>query len=645
MTAEEGYSVLKQSLDQIMKRVSVILLAFIVSAAACAEENPKSPAAANAGPTTADGKPLTQFGSGFVAYWAPEAHLIDELKAQSYRAFGANVGSEKLTFDDLVARGHIDPATNTFTSLPNGQPIRLGIIRGAARDYPQLYSGKYVITWEGDGDVGFSFGGPPQQKRVSANRLEGTFPASHDRWTGVSITRIGQSGVRNIRAFKASEEDALGAGRVFSTRWRDFVGRYKILRTMDINDTNASAIRSVDQIADETALVWAGDTKIIQPKSRVRGFPLRAQFALAAANNQSLWLNAPPLLGAPDIFDTPEYFSQLKVRDENGVEQNLMRDRAALHTPEIIASDEMAKYAERLVALLEETNYPEDQTFYLELGNEVWNFGGPFAKVTHYYWGITKGLRQKGEMRFGYGYLSAKLAHEFDKALQKAGRNQAWKMVIGTHTAYLERTRWSLDGVSKYLADQSLSKDAWMTRFGVSTTSYYFGGFQFRKGGALFGARNADEWRRKWLAALQRNPEDLSRRIEMHITEGADSVSGAQAWIINRRRAHRDIAASFGADFIGDYEGGSHDTLDRELKKIPEAVEFYRAFMRSEYAARIQKSVTDALVREFPDAIVADFWRIGVTNGAHDPWVEQIWDDPTPVTDVLDSYLRDAPAP
>lgn len=595
-------------------------------------------------PNTDDGRPITQYGSGFVAYWAPEDHLINVLKAQGYGAFNAELNGRKLDFEDLVQSGAFDLRTQTFTRLPNGAPITLGLMRGSAGDYPEFYAGKWVVTWEGDGDVDFSFGRPRNVDRVSKNRLEVTFSDRDANWNGLRITRIGDRGVRNVRAFRADDEAALNAGEVFAPRYKDFVSRFKVLRMMDVNQTNSSGIRRTDQIADEDTIVWAADAKARMPAAFKRGFPLRPQFDLAADTGVALWLNAPPMLGAPAIFDTKPYFEEITVKNAKGEDVPILRDRARAHIDDIFFSGEFSRYADEVVRALIESGYPEDRLFYLELGNEIWNYGGAFAKPTHYYWGVTLGLKDGGDMRFGYGYLSARLAHAFDDALRKAGRRQAYKLVIGAHTAYLERTARSLNGVKAYLEDHNLDAEKWMPNFAVATTSYYRGGFHFIERGGFLDAENPDDWRGRWLSELRRSPQALAARIEDHILNGPETVNGTLAWVLDRKRRQRAIALEYGASYIGDYEGGSHDTLDRRLRDVPEALAFYKDFMGSARAARIQKGVNDAVLREFPDAMISDFTRIGEPNDPSNPWIEQMWDRPTPVSEVLDSYLRPARA-
>ncbi len=555
-------------------------------------------------------------------------------------------------FEELVEAGHFDLATNSWVSLPRNAagetvPIQIGIFRGDANNNPALYAGDYVISWEGDGAVDFAFGARGLVRRITSNRIETTFTDQDARWSGLRITEISGGGVRNVQAFRLDEEDQLNAGQVWSSHWLDFISGYEVVRFMDIALTNDSRIRKASQIALESDIYWNASTNAVMPSERRRGFPIELKLRACVQTGCIAWINMPAMMGAPDVFDTADYIEQISA---NGT--NFLRDRANAHTDEIIASNEVRRWANRVVAALDAENYPVDRPIYLEVGNEIWNFGGPFARATHFMWGLTQGLGLDGsqpglpatEVRGGYGYMSAKLAHEFERALAAAGRSQEFKIVIGTHTAFVERTGWALDGAAHYFSQNSLAHNDWMSKLSVATTSYYNGGFHFRSPQGdiaqdMFDVGDKARWLANWRSRLSAGASRFSAFITNHILNGPSTVNGTKAWIVDRTRRHKEIAAEFGAGYLGQYEGGSHDTLDRALRSDSQALQFYQNFRQGDDAARIQREIYEALIEESPGAIISDFTRFcSNANDPATPWCEQTGLASTPLTRTLDSF-------
>lgn len=588
-------------------------------------------------------QPLYQYGAGVIAYWSVEDHLIDAMKQNGYDTVYADIGrGQKFELTDLIEAGHFDPATQSFRSLPFGKRIFLGFIRGGAKTYPAQYAGKWVIDWEGDGEVNLAYGMPRTSKRVGDNRIEVEFAPDQKKWTGVFLKWVGKGGVRNIRAYRAEEEAALNAGRVFSKTFIDLVSSYPIVRTMDIARVNSSGIRTLDQMANADTLFWAGAPSKYYGPGVKRGFPLFGQVRLATAADNRLWITVPPMLGLPDVFDTPTYFNDVRIKNAQGQTKEVFKDRVAEAARETVDADDVGVFAEALVQALIDENYPPTRMLYVEMGNEIWNFSGAFLKSTLFHEGLGQGLDLKSG-RKAYGYRAAQFADTFEKALAANGRRQEWTMVVGAHTANPYSTRAALQGVQAYYKEHeiALSSKA-MRRFGVATTNYYSGGFHFDSQGNMYGARDAAGWRKAWLAELENDPAALADRIENWIVDGPP-VRATRAWMMRQHKEHSTIAHDFGARYIGNYEGGSHDDLDRDLAKNPAAVAFYRRFMAGPGAARILAAVNDSFLAAYPGAILSDYRRIGMRTGAHAPWDEQIYGEQNAVIDTLERYLGGDP--
>lgn len=593
--------------------------------------------AANGSATDAATTYQYQIGPGKIRYYSAEDHLINALRQNTYSNIYADTrGGEKLFIDDIIAAGHFDIETQTFKSVPDGGKIFIGFVRGAASPLPALYGGDWIVEWDGDGDLEFYFGAPVREEKLGKNKRRATFADDRDKWTGVFITRVGEAGLRNVRIYRAEDEARVKAGKSFSGRFAALVSRYDIVRTMDMMHTNSSGIRTVDQIADDDSFFWGEDNeRYLDPRLDV-AMPARAFVELAVETGTQLWMNVPPMLGAPERFNDRAYF--VRRRNDPPVRKvDFVADFAAA-ADEIVRSDEFDRYAHYLIDALEEENYPPDRLLIIELGNEIWNYGGGFFKSSQYFEGLAKGLALGNDLRKGYGYRSAQLAVAFEKALEERGRAQAWTIALGTQTSWAARTHGALEGVRAYA--QASGTDIDMGRFAIFTTNYFGGGFHFDKQGNMFGAPDADAWRAEWLARLKNDPAALEKTIEDWLINGPN-VRATLNWLIASHREHRAIAEKFGAKYLGNYEGGSHDTLDRELAKNQDAVEFYQRFMRGEPGARVLDAVNQALIAENPAVIISDFNRIGVMKDAFPPWHEQVYGDDTPIVRMLDSYLHE----
>ncbi|MEO1013707.1 MAG: hypothetical protein AAFX08_00825 [Pseudomonadota bacterium] len=575
-----------------------------------------------------------------IEYYSLEDPLANAVKQNGWSQIFAKVDGRRLEFPELVAGGHFDPVTQTFKSLPDGRAIRLGFVRGGAPTRPALYAGDWFVEWEGDGEVGLTVGKPIRISERGANGYRARFSDQQDKRTRVEITRIGKGGVRNIRVYRAEDAERVKAGRIYSSRFVELVSKYDIVRTMLLSDTNGSLTLRAREIATLDDAFWGGDTQRNFGPGVRRGFPIEGEVELAIETGTELWVNAPPVLGGPMSLMNPVYTGH---QDERKIARARRKEAVQAAYEEAVdamrSSDEFDLYANRLIDALDQLGYPTDRELYLELGNEVWNFSRHFAYISHAHIGLAQGLGL-GSMRAAYGYRSAQLALAFDTALKARGRNQAWTLVIGGHTAVPNRTKKALQGVEAFFQEQGIElSDDWRRRFGVTTTNYYSGGFRFSGAGKnMFDATTREAWRAEWLSLLEKDPERLADTIERWLSDGP-AVHATRNWLIAKHRAHASLAEAFGARYIGNYEGGSHDILDRELKKNPKAVEFYQSFMASDRAAQVLRRVNESIAQAFPGVIISDFRRIGEKEGDHDPWIEQYYGEPTPVTLELDRQI------
>ncbi len=551
-------------------------------------------------PTSQPAANLWQFGTNRLTYWSGEDPLINLLQV--------NTGNADWPADVF------DREAQSFHKVLGQYGFDIGLIRNGAKLNPGYYAGDYIIDWQGDGRVGVKLNSG-QQSREGPNRVRERFSGTASGWGSVAIMEINSAeGVHNIRVYRAEHEAALKAGKIFNPDFVKLVARYDIVRAMDWN--SGGRVSRADQIAQMSAQYWGAGVA-----------PLEAQFKLAEEAGVALWMNAPARLGAPDGLD-----AQLTAISDQ-------RQRWALIGAQfdtVAASKEWDNYATALVAAMEATGYPQGRHFYLELANETWNWGGPFGYATEWYFALTHKLAETtgtkyaaNPVRGAYGYFSAQLAEAFARALEAAGRSeQQWTLVIGTQTAWDAHTVSALQGVRDYNARAggggALQQP--MARFGVAATGYYAGVFADAAGAnepGLFGAGvKGDAWRTEWLRRLDADPQAFAQFLYDYMAGPAPQRLNV-AWVVAQSKLHRQAAEGFGARFIGQYEGSSHDILDRALVDAnPKALAFYKAWQQGPHHAALIRLHATSMREAFPSVILSNYqhWSdSGIRRDA--PWI------------------------
>jgi len=530
-------------------------------------------------PTPQPGANLWQFGTNRLTYWGGEDPLIN--------VFQVNAGNAEWPADVF------DRETQSFHKVLGKYGFDIGLIRNGAKLNPGFYAGDYIIDWQGDGRVGVKLNSG-QQTSEGPNRVRESFSGKTAGWGSVAIREINSAeGVHNIRVYRAEHEAALKAGKIFNPDFVKLVARYDIVRAMDWNSGRAPR---ADQIPQMGAQFWGAGI-----------VPLEAQFKLAQEAGVAFWMNAPGRLGAPDGLDA-------RLSGISDQQQRWALIAAAFD--DVAASQEWDNYAAALVAAMEATDYPLDRHFYLELANETWNWGGPFGYATEWYFALTHKLAEKtgtkyaaNPVRGAYGYFSAQLAEAFARALDAAGRSeQQWTLVIGTQTAWDAHTVSALQGVRDYSSARPAPAGGVdfkqpMARFGVAATGYYSGAFADAAGKTpgLFGAGvKGDAWRAEWLLRLDADPEAFAQFLYDYMADPAPKRLNV-AWVVAQSKLHRQAAEGFGARFIGQYEGSSHDILDRILADNAKALAFYRTWQQGPHHAALIRLHADKMREAFPD--------------------------------------------
>jgi hypothetical protein len=389
----------------------------------------------------------------------------------------------------------------------------------------------------------------------------------------------------------------------------------------------------------------ANEDGAVVPLSIPRGVPIEALFDMAMATDTALWMHVAGLVGAPAAFDDPALLDGKKD----------IRVLARQHAREIMASPEWRKYADEIVRSLKASGYPKDRMLYVEQANEIWNFAFPFWRNTNYFWGLAEGI--KGDNSVGYswglGYVTAHFAVIFERALTEADRDdQAWISVLAGQMANTETTKAALAGFKAYFAENGIDARPHLARLGVSTASYYQGAIEEAALGAVVGGAARDgDWSARWLKGLANDPEGLTKRATEFIISGPESAVGTIPNLIRQRNIHQKLAEDAGAFFLGDYEGESHESGGGPLKANPAFVNWIENWRAGPDGERITRAWVEALRRQNPNAIIANYSSIGARDPEGDaandnhlqgPWVDNFWTEETGRTRALKDYLRAA---
>ncbi|MEQ1930352.1 MAG: hypothetical protein ABL957_07445 [Parvularculaceae bacterium] len=603
-------------------------------------------------PNTSDGKPVTQLGLYWWRPWNLEEPFIDITKQNSARwvAYRAN-GGDRMEFADLWQRGYIDKTTLYPKAIPPGYAsIGGGRVRHGAYLIPSAYSGTYVLEWEGDADLAVNI--QPCSvvlrincfRKISATRLEATYDGASSLLTDWSITRIGSSGLKRVRIFRKENEMLLKTGRILDPRFAAHARQYKILRFMDVLDASQARPFHTGDFAKFAQATWSPEweTDYAKTPDAPKLASFEAIFRTSVETDTAAWVNVAGLPGAPALFNELAAQTSDPVRWREACRANLQT---------IISSPDWGAYMDEIVRNLSAAKYPTNRMVYLEPWNEVWNWGGPWARMTHCSDGVKDALTGSNyagpgmPLRYGFGYLAAHAMVEFDKALTRAGRRQAWTLALASQMAWDQVTIGSLEGFRRYFADRGVDPKPWLRNVGVSTASYYNGVFSRTEG--LIGAVSDAEHLQKWKSQILADPDGLARR-RADWTIGNSNAAAIAGMIVQRKR-HQSIAQSYGAYFLGDYEGESHELLPAYLASDPVVVNWAERFIAGSEGERLTRAWAEALRAQNPTAVISNYMSIwprdpegeSLTDAKFtDPWFDGYYGDQSGRTRGLADILR-----
>lgn len=604
-------------------------------------------------PNRLDNRPIMFCGPWYDSYWSPINPYLDEMKLNGVRpdpllfynqdGTGASVAA-------AIAADAIDPTTlNPRPGSVGPAPapfgrVCLGPVAFNGRYFPQRFSGRWVLTWDGVGTP--EVAGAPLPAVSTANRREFDLDFGNAVNEGATAMRIEfvlcGAGFGNVKFYRLADEARVMAGEIYATPFLQGVSRYKGVRPMDWNEQGEPWFKAAQRSRMTTGR-WgdtdAGDLNrhrfanpALPRTYSIYGVPLEAQVELAIRANVALWLNVSPFLGMQ--AGAYAYWNP----------DNSYDDRFALGGPAVtaqatqqVASLEWDNYADAIVSTLNEKQYPRKRMLYVEVGNEIWNTALPFFNGTWAYDRLGEGLFPGGgaaQHRRVLGWMSARFAEAMSAALARAGRSdQRWTIVVaGQNKRPDASTRVALEGFRDYFLAKSTATAPWFAKVGVSTSSYFENAFEQGGAFAAYDAQPTEDARRAAiLAEIEAGPVAAATKVATWFITSLAADKLTIPNMVTFKQGHAAIAAEFGAAYIGDYEGGDHEWGGKFWGATWSNSAGYRDFLDEfRYGAQGNR-VTAAWINQtktaFPDGIVSNYAAPGGYFNALRAYRTDSWHD------------------
>lgn len=574
----------------------------------------------------------TQLGVGPAAPFNMEEPFINLAKGRPADWTYSDRGKGAIGGAKAIEAGLGDPDSWMPTPESNkAQYAAVAMFLPGAQNYASYYADTYVLDWKGKAR------GMMQRwdgKIVSTRKDNSvTYVLRPQQVTGGSMrfTSVGDD-FSDIRLYRKKYEDRLNRGEIWNPEFINYVKRYDIVRTLDLQGLNNSNVRRFDQIAtmDEP---WGQKSSMAQPEPPFFHIPYEALFNLGVEAGVEMWVLIPPEIGAP-MSHADASFRNEKNGKFNG---RKLAAATAANVDEILASPEWDNFAKEFVDRYVKSGYPQSRPLYIEIGNEIWNFAGGFAVSSNYAIGIGNGVNPEWKIGHGYGVLVAREMMAFEKEFARRGIKPNVTYIVATHTANPWRTKQALDGLAGYLKMKGEDPRPYLAKTGVAATNYY--GHFHAMSQALFGVDKPAEYAPLWEDAIRKDPGAFAKRVSDVLTDGAPNIKGTGPWIIRQFREHQKYAEEGGSRFIGSYEGGSHLVPPPELMNSSTFMKWWNDWHWGEGGAAVGRRINGDILAAFPGVILTNYRAIGDPNARY-PWVEGHYAKPTPPLEMWDEFTR-----
>ena len=565
-----------------------------------------------------------QLGTNFLADWSNENLFIDRLKTFAYpQAYGWQFDFRDGRWNTAEAqeRGVVDPVSGDPTAIPPGlQSLQTPVLLRGYKQFPEYFKGDWVLTWAGSArpvlgvhlkDRGIRLIDVDEGKRRAVFRMPATGGAPF-RMKFVDI----ETPVHSLRLVRLEDEAAANDGVLWNPDYIEYAGRHDILRTMVSQATNEASVRQWNHVARPDDPHFTHRQPFLTPEQKPAhgryGLPYEFVFDLALAADTQLWLTIPIQIGSPVEH-------HLYKEDMTAFKQAVSRSAR-----DIIASSAWEEFAREFSDRLRASGYPVDRPLFIEIGNEIWNYGYPFLISTNYADAIAAGLKSGESHRYAYGILTARFMLALEDVLAQTPYRITY--VVAGQTANPSTTRDAYRGLMDHLRAADANVNALIAKTGVAVTSYHGGQPVYKR---LITPRETETLLEAWEREIAADPSGLSRRLRSYFTQSDDTVPLTKKWILKRWAAHAAAAREVGATFIGAYEGGSHDTPLYALTQSETFVNWWKEYHWGPHGVAVIREINAALLAQHPGTILSNFVSMGTVGEPNNPWIDGFYTRPT----------------
>lgn len=574
-----------------------------------------------------------QLGIGYAAPYNLEEPFLNAAKARP-AGWSFEVGPrQRIQGSEAVKAGYLDPKTYLPTrKAAEAKFGEIAVFYSGAEKFPSYYADDYVLDWKGEAQGAMQRWDTASIVSRGKNSISFSLKPSQVKGGAMRFSGFGD-GFSDIRLYRKKYAALLDRGEIWNPEFINYVRRYDIARTMDLQYTNNFQVRRFDQIA-KMSDPWGQRSAITWPEPPFFSIPYEVLFDLGVKADVAIWLTLPPQLGSPISAADP---SLRQAKKPTKLDSAKLRAVVSAKTGEILASPEWDIFAKAFVDRYVASGYPVSRPLYVEVGNEIWNFASGFWISSHYALAIAVGAADKKNIGQGYGVLVARYMMALEKEFAARKLNPNIVYVIASHSANPWRTQQALEGVAGYLKKNGVDPKTFLPKTAVAVTNYY--GHFDAMSESMFGSKDPAVYAPLWIAEIEKDPDGFAHRISAMLTDGPKNVKATGPWIIARFKEHRALAEQAGSRFLGGYEGGSHLTMPKELTQSKTFTEWWMAYHWSAESAAVGRRINKDLIEAFPGIVISNYKSIG-TLSPDTPWNDGHYAKPTPMMTMWDEFAR-----
>jgi hypothetical protein len=449
----------------------------------------------------------------------------------------ADPGCKLTTQDTAILAKNLDLDPHGWVrTLPDRGPkpklfnaVETYLLREIEGAYPR---GRYILTYDGEGTLELVFDASKNKNLSRPGREVYDVTPSND---GV-LLRILQTDprhtgnyIRNIRFFRADQENLLNRGEVFNPEFLARIRPFRLLRMMSwmkTNDGNEQV--NWTDIPEMDDYSWQG--AIPGHFRAAGGAPVHLLAGVANAVHADLWLNM----------------------------------------PHQATDDYVARFAEIIHQELD-----PDLHVYLEYSNEVWNYGYAFPQSD---WVLDRSKKRwggDGDLDSWYGMRTAQMCGVWKSTFGKDSTRI--RCIFSTQTAYkgLEDRRLNCP---RYVAEGG--QPCYKSMDAYAITAYFGGGIPEEK-----NAKKVISW-------LRESDGGFGKALEQIRTGKVLGLYGSLPDVVEDIRYHKRVADRYNVPLVA-YEAGPDFGVDyddpdprllifaKALLKRPEMKDIFLEFLNA----------------------------------------------------------------